>query len=111
MSEQGIEQLMDSLILGNCQFMLSQSYDGGINLRDYKSSDLIHALERSIMIKRNDLAEIIREEFAWRMEKTSTDEEDEDYDPSQGRHSGHCRGCDENKGDCSNDSGYCSDCD
>ena len=111
MSEQGIDQLMDSLILGNCQFMLSQSYDGGMNLRDYKSKDLIHALERSLMIKRNDLAEVVREELAWRMEKTTTDQEDdEDYDPSQGRHSGMCRGCNSHQPDLSNDDGYCGDC-
>jgi len=111
MSEQGIEQLMDSLILGNCQFMLSQSYDGGTNLRDYKSKDLIHALERSLVIERKDLAEIIREEFAWRMEKITTDEEDEeDYDPSQGRHSGVCRGCHNHQPDLSNDDGYCGNC-
>jgi len=111
MSEQGIEQLMDSLILGNCQFMNSQNYDGGVNLRDYESKHLVHALERSLVIDRKDLAEVIREELAWRMEKTTTDMEDEeDYDPSQGRHSGVCRGCDEHKGDCSNDDGYCGDC-
>lgn len=102
---------MDSLILGNCVFMLSKKYDGGITLRNFKSNDLIHALEKSIIIKRNDLADLIREELAYRMEKTTTSQEDEeDYDQSQGRHSGFCRGCNQHQPDLSNDDGYCGNC-
>jgi hypothetical protein len=111
MSQQGVEQLMDTLILGDCVFMLSKNYDGGVNLRNHKSPDLIHALEKSIVIDRQDLAELIREELAYRMEKDPTlDENEEDYDPSQGRHSGYCRGCESHQPDVSNDDGYCGDC-
>lgn len=34
----------------------------------------------------------------------------EEWDESMGRHSGVCRGCHELKHDCSNDDGYCGDC-
>jgi len=33
-----------------------------------------------------------------------------EYDESQGRHRAYCRGCGEIKYDCSNDDGYCGDC-
>lgn len=110
MSEQGIEQLMDSLILSDCQFMNSESYDGGVNLRRFESNHLIHALERSLLIDRNDLAEVIRDELAYRMTDDPTIDNDEDYDPSQGRRSGVCRGCHSHQPDLSNDDGYCGDC-
>lgn len=108
---QDVQQLQTSLILSDCQFMLSDRYDGGVNLRETKSTDLVHALEKALVIQRNDLADVIREELAWRMEKTTTaQEDDEDFDPSQGRHSGVCRGCHEHQPDLSNDDGYCGDC-
>lgn len=34
----------------------------------------------------------------------------EEYDESQGRHYGWCRGCRKMKYDCSNDDGWCGDC-
>ena len=42
-----------------------------------------------------------------------TEEElrERESDPALGRHSGICRACKEHKGDLSNDSGYCMDCD
>ncbi len=36
--------------------------------------------------------------------------DDPDYDESQGVHRAWCRGCKEIKVDCSNDDGYCGDC-
>ena len=42
-----------------------------------------------------------------------TEEElrERESDPALCRHSGICRACKEHKGDLSNDSGYCMDCD
>lgn len=104
MSEQKFEELMDSLILGDCVFMLSKHYDGGVNLRKHESKDLVHALERSMRIDRNDLGDVIREELGYRTKGTVLEDE------SQGRHAGICRSCDEHKPDLSNDDGYCGDC-
>ena len=36
--------------------------------------------------------------------------EEEDWDISQGVHSGICRGCGQHKNDLSNDDGWCGDC-
>jgi len=40
----------------------------------------------------------------------STNPNDPDYDESHGIHRGLCRGCHQMKNDCSNDDGYCGDC-
>ena len=39
-----------------------------------------------------------------------TKEDDEDYDIAHGRHYGWCRGCKSMQPDCSNDDGWCGDC-
>jgi hypothetical protein len=65
--EQNIQTLINSLILGNCALMTNKNYDGGINLRMFEFKDLISALEQSMIIKRNDLSNIIREELTYRM--------------------------------------------
>ncbi len=79
-----------------------------MNLENVSSTTLVECLEEAIIDGRDEIADDIREELGSRC--TPPDENDPDYDEARGRHSGVCRGCNTMQPDCSNDDGYCGDC-
>ena len=66
-----VSTLMDSLILGNCNFMLSKYNEhNDVDLEHYSNKDLLHALE-TFMTHYVDYEkiELVREEIGRRLDK------------------------------------------